>query len=134
MSIQDKLNKISGNINSWDNPFDFYDYLVNHCGPEHPTIKYYSNIVPGCISKTYLAGFLKSDKLFFEVTSESKIVQGFGRLLCELFDGSTPKEIIDFSFSDLDQLKYKEWLTSSRQNGFKQMYIRIKKIAQDNYA
>jgi cysteine desulfuration protein SufE len=130
--ISEKLQKFTIDINS-RNHLEFYEHLINNCGPEHPTIKYPTNLVQGCISKTYLAGHLRNGRLFFEVSGESKIVQGFGRLLCEIFDGSTPREILDFQFPKLDQLRYKEWLTPSRQNGFKQMFIRIKRIAQDNY-
>ena len=133
MSIEEKLERFAKDVNSWNTHLEFYEYLIENCGPSHPTIKFPTNIVPGCISRTYLAGFLKNNKLYFEVTSESKIVQGIGNYLCRLFDDSTPKEILDFQFNELEKLKYKEWLTSSRQNGFKQMFIRIKKIAQDNY-
>ena len=131
--IEEKLQKFVVDVNSWNNHLELYEHLINRCGPEHPTIKSPVNAVQGCVSRTYLAGYLKNGKLFFEVTSESKIVQGFGRLLCEIFDGSGPKEILEFQFSNLDKLKYKDSLTPSRQNGLKQMYIRIRKIAQDNY-
>jgi len=109
--ILEKLQKFVNDINSWGNYLEFYEYLINNCGPEYPTIKFPVNLVQGCISKTYLVGYLRNGKLFFEVTSESKIVQGFGKFLCEIFDGSTPREILDFQFTNLDQLKYKEWLT-----------------------
>ena len=131
--IPKKIDLFVKDFNSWRTPLDFYESLIDRCGPTQPTIKFPTNLVHGCISKTYLAGFQKNGKLFFEVTSESKIVQGIGRALCEIFDGSTPKEILDFEFKELEQIKYKEWLTSSRQNGLKQMFIKIKKIAQDHY-
>lgn len=133
MTIEEKLNKFIQEVNSKKTSLDFCEYLINTCGPDRPAIKFPTNLVPGCISKVYLAGFLINDKLYFEVTGESKIVQGTGRMLCDIFSGLTPEEILDFQYSKLEQLKYKDWLTPSRQNGFKQMYIRIRKIAQANY-
>jgi sulfur transfer protein SufE len=79
-----------------------------------------------------LSSELIDNKLYFKVNGDSKIVQGFGKILCDLFSGSTPEEILGFHFDELGVLKYKDLLTSSRQNGFKQMYIKIRNIAQSH--
>lgn len=127
--LDDKLHEFVQLVNSKDS-MELLEYLINNCGPALPTIKVPANMIPGCISKLYLSYTLVDGKLYFEVTGESKIIQGMGRMLCHLFSGQTPEEIINFQFSQLDQLKYTEWLTNSRQNGFKQLFIRIKSIAR----
>lgn len=130
MTLMEKFYTTLVDVNSKKNTVELYEYLVLNCGPSCPTIKTYENLLPGCISKTYLSGKMKDGKMYFEITGESKVVQGMGRLLCHLFSDQTPEEIINFQFSNLSQLQYTDWLESSRQNGFKQMFIRIRQLAE----
>ncbi len=126
--IETKLQELIALINSKDS-MALIEYLVNNCGPALPTIKTSANAIRGCISKLYLSSTYIDGKLYFEITGDSKVNQGMGRLLCHLFSGQTPAEISGFQFSMLSGIKYTEWLTNSRQNGFKQVFIRIKEIA-----
>jgi len=130
MTILEKFNTTLVEVNTKKNTTELYEYLVKNCGPSCPTIRTYENLLPGCISKTYLSGIMKDGKMYFEITGESKVVQGMGQLLCHLFSNQTPEEIVNFQFSNLLQLNYTQWLESARQNGFKQMFIRIRQLAE----
>lgn len=129
--MDQKLQQFIGLVNSMNN-MELLEYLINNCGPELPLIKTQTNVIHGCISKLYLSSDIKDGKLYFEITGESKISQGMGRLLCNLFSGQSPREILEFPFSKLEDINYKAWLTNSRQNGFKQVFIRIKDIAKNS--
>jgi len=129
--IDKKLALLIALVNS-KSDMEILAYLINNCGPELPTIKTDSNRIPGCISKLYLSSTIRDGRLYFEVTGESKVIQGMGQLLCHLFSDQTPSEINAFQFSQLSRIKYSEWLTNSRQNGFKQLFIRIKEIAVEH--
>jgi cysteine desulfuration protein SufE len=87
------------------------------------------NRVPGCISAVWVSSELAAGLLFFAAEAEAPVVNGFVRLLCELYDGASPADIVTSEPTLLDELDLVRDLSPTRRNGLKAVRARLKEIA-----
>lgn len=87
------------------------------------------NLVTGCQSILYLTGELKENLLYFSVYSDALISRGLGALLLKLYNGCTPKEILNTPPVILKELGIPRLLSPSRANGLKSLLHKIQKIS-----
>lgn len=75
-------------------------------------------LVKGCISQAWLFPQLGDDGLvIFHADSEAMIVKGIIALLLEVFNGSTPAEILTEDGSFLTNVGVTQHLSTNRRNG-----------------
>jgi len=75
------------------------------------------NRVRGCVSRVWLAGTIEEGRCRFRVDSDSPLVGGLVRLLCGIYDGATPAEVIAEEPDVLEELGILRNLSPTRQNG-----------------
>lgn len=129
MSLDQKLLTLITELNAIP-PASLPEFLINNSGARHPEIEFEENKIHGCISKLYIKEHLVGNRLHFVISAEARSVQGLGKLLSDLFSDQPPNDILSFQFEQLSPLKYSTWLSDSRQNAFKQVFIRIKLLSQ----
>jgi cysteine desulfuration protein SufE len=95
--------------------------------PMDDALKVEANIVPGCLSLTYLAGSLDEDGLIrFQGDSESFVSKGYLYILIQAFDGSRPEAFVKDAeplvnaFADKAQVTLS--MVPSRANVFERMF------------
>jgi cysteine desulfuration protein SufE len=85
--------------------------------------------VPGCVSTVWLVGELRDGRCRFRFDAESPLVRGLVGLLCELYDGGTPAEILATEPALIEQLGLTRTLSPTRLNGLRSVRARIREFA-----
>lgn len=89
-----------------------------------------ANLVPGCVSRVWLVGGRRDDRLWLELSAEGAVVGGLAAFVAELFDGSDPAEAAAFECTLLEELGVERLLTPTRRHGLKKVGDRIRAIAR----
>ena len=87
------------------------------------------NLVPGCISRVWLAGSVQNGRCRFHTDSDSAMVKGLARTLCEIYDDATPGEILATEPELFEALGISKLLTPTRLNGLANLRERIRACA-----
>jgi sulfur transfer protein SufE len=71
-----------------------------------------------------------SDRLHYRIDSDTRIIKGLAVLLLELFNDSTPEQILKLNPDQtLHQLGLDQHLSASRSNGLRVIVERMREIA-----
>ena len=120
--MKDKIQEeIIEEFSMFDDWLDRYDYLIGLSeslpliDPTHKTEQY---IIEGCQSRVWVDARLGEDgKVYYSADSDAIIVKGIVSLLCRVFSGRTPQEIIDLDLYFIEAIGLKENLSPTRGNG-----------------
>ena len=120
--MKDKIQEeIIEEFSMFDDWLDRYDYLIGLSeslpliDPTHKTEQY---IIEGCQSRVWVDAQLGEDgKVYYSADSDAIIVKGIVSLLCRVFSGRTPQEIIDLDLYFIEAIGLKENLSPTRGNG-----------------
>ena len=74
----------------------------------------------------------EGDLLHFRADSDAVITKGIVSLLLRIYDGHTPKEILDTNLYVLDKIGLHEHLSPTRANGLVAMVEQIRDYARRN--
>ena len=117
-TIQEEIIEEFSMFDDW---LDRYDYLIGLSeslpliDPTHKTEQY---IIEGCQSRVWVDAQLGEDgKVYYSADSDAIIVKGIVSLLCRVFSGRTPQEIIDLDLYFIEAIGLKENLSPTRGNG-----------------
>jgi cysteine desulfuration protein SufE len=109
-----------------------YEHLID-LGKTLPSIKAEhktdENIIQGCQSKVWLHTDQVGDKLYFTADSDAIITKGMVALMIRVFNGQTPKDIVQAKLEFIDKIGLKEHLSPTRANGLVSMINRMKRDA-----
>lgn len=53
-----------------------------------------ADLVPGCVSRVWLAASMENGRCRFRMHAESTLVKALASVICELYDDATPEEIV----------------------------------------
>lgn len=85
--------------------------------------------VQGCVSPVWLAGSVEDGRCRFRVAAESSLVLGLAALLCELYDGESPAEIVAVEPELMQELGLDRQLSPTRLNGLANVRRVIREFA-----
>ena len=88
-----------------------------------------ANLVPGCVSRVWLTGFLENGRCRIRMDAESVMVKGLARVLVDIYDDATPQEILNTEPEVFEALGIARQLTPTRLNGLSNIRERIRHIA-----
>ncbi|MEI6561013.1 MAG: SufE family protein [Verrucomicrobiota bacterium] len=89
-------------------------------------------LVPGCVSRVWLAGSMENGKCRFQMHAESALVKGLAAALCELYDDATPEEILEVEPELFEALGIAANLTPTRLNGLAHIRAHIATFARQH--
>ncbi|MFT4309629.1 MAG: SufE family protein [Candidatus Woesearchaeota archaeon] len=120
---------VTEDLNSLPGQKEKLEYLMeygqeyNVMSEEHRTEE---NMVKGCIAKVYIRCIKRDNKIMFEGYSDSLIVRGYLRILCEAFSNITLGELHNESKEYLHKFIKESGITNSilpsRANTFGNIY------------
>jgi cysteine desulfuration protein SufE len=87
------------------------------------------NLVPGCVSRVWLAGGVVDGVLRVRVDAEAGIVRGLAAWLAELYDGAEAEDAAAFSPTLLEDLGLAAMLSPTRLNGLGKVCERLRTLA-----
>lgn len=96
-------------------------YPENYKTPKH--------LVKGCQSLLYLKSSIQKGKMTFLVSSDALISAGLAALLLMIYEGEPPETIIKCPPTVLKELDLMSYLSPSRTNGLRSLYLRMQQEA-----
>lgn len=134
MSIHDTEQEIIEEFADLTDWMDRYAYIIDlgNTLPEFPeSEKTPANLIEGCQSRVWIAAQLDNEgKVHFQADSDALIVKGIVALLMRVFDGRTPREILNADLTFIDKIGLSEHLSPTRSNGLRAMVKEIKNYAR----
>ena len=132
MSIKEQEEQIVDEFSIFTDWLDKYEYIIE-LGKSVPAIdeqeKTDANLIKGCQSRVWVSCSEKDGDLYFAADSDAIITKGIIALLIRVYNGHTPKEILDADLSFIGKIGLQENLSPTRANGLVSMIKQIKMYA-----
>ncbi len=90
--------------------------------------------VAGCASRVWLVGRVEHGRCHFQMDADSPMVKGLVALLCELYDGGSPEEIVAFESGIVSELGLDRQISPTRLNGLASVSKTIRAFAESHLA
>tara|TARA_B100000674_G_C37400768_1_gene716150 strand:- start:136 stop:546 length:411 start_codon:yes stop_codon:yes gene_type:complete len=132
-TVEEKIEYYRESLELFDDGMDKYKFLIDQGKNASAFPEEFRNStfkVSGCQAQVWLVPFLKDNKLFFYYDSDAFISKGMITILCDIFGGRSPNEILNANFSSLERLQLDTLLTPGRRNGVYSMIEKIKEYAK----
>ena len=135
MLINEAQDAIIEEFEAFDDWIDRYQLLSDYGRelkqnplPEEDRID--RNLIDGCQSIVWITCRKGEDgKLYFKGDSDALLVQGIVALILQVFNGHTPKEILDAQLYFIERIGLQEHLSPTRSNGVVAMIKQIRMFA-----
>ena len=129
------IDEISETFAFFDDWEDKYRFIID-LGKSLPTFAVADQreeyLVRGCQSQVWLIADRdqQTDRVTLQADSDAHIVRGLVAIVLAVYDGRTPKEIVEFDIEALfDQLQLLKHLSPTRGNGLRALIGRVRELA-----
>lgn len=137
MPIRETIRSILADLQAFGDPLDRLEYLVDRARalpPLSEADKSEANRVEGCMAQLWLTRSFDHGVCRFRSDSDSQIVKSIAGLLCEIYDGATPQEILEHSPEFLAEAGITSHLSANRRNALTQVWKKIRTFAEAHRA
>lgn len=86
-------------------------------------------LVPGCVSRVWLAASLENGRCRFRVAADSPMVLGLMGLLCDVYEGASPAEVVSTDSTVLTRSGLDRSLSPTRLQGLAHAGTRLRQLA-----
>ncbi len=132
MTIQETEEAIVGEFSVFTDWMDKYEYIIE-LGKSVPPIaesaRNEGNLIKGCQSRVWLDCSYSEGKLYFSADSDAIITKGIISLLIRVYNGQSPKDIVESDLSFIQKIGLQENLSPTRANGLVSMIKQIRAYA-----
>jgi cysteine desulfuration protein SufE len=87
-------------------------------------------LIIGCVSQLWVFPTFKEGKCFYQADSDASITKGTASLLCDLYSGENPEDIVRLEPDFLGDVGITQHLSPNRRNGLTGVREKIKAYAQ----
>jgi len=133
MSINIKCDELVEELMPFEDPLERFAYVIDRA-KDAPGLeaeyKIDTFLIKGCISQLWVFPKFKDGKCYFQADSDASITKGTATLLCELYSGEPPEEIIRVEPDFLSEVGITQHLSPNRRNGLTGVREKIKAYAQ----
>ena len=132
MSIEEKRDQLVEELMPFEDPLERFAYVIDRA-KDAPVLeeeyKIETFLIKGCISQLWVFPKFEEGKCFFQADSDASITKGTATLLCELYSGETPQDIIQMEPDFLSEVGITQHLSPNRRNGLTGVREKIKSYA-----
>ncbi len=135
MPIRDKIKTILDDLRAFTDPLDRLEYLIDRARAMPPlpdADKVEGNRVEGCMAQLWMTMSFDGAACHFHSDSDSMVVKSIAGLLCEIYDGATPQEILEHSPDFLAEAGITSHLSANRRNALTRVWARIRHVAEQH--
>lgn len=86
--------------------------------------------VPGCLARLWFVAEMRAEGCWFGADSDSLIIKATAGLLCDLYSGHAPAEILAHDPGFLAAFGIQQHLTPNRRNALARVWSQIRSFAQ----
>ena len=97
-----------------------------------PSARIEPNRVEGCLVRVWFVPEFRAGKCFFQCDSDAVSLKAVGGLVCELYGGHTPEEIVASNSGVLKHLGVLHQLAENRQRTIARIEEKIRHFAQEH--
>lgn len=133
MNIEERKNSLREEFGFFESPQDRFEYIISkskHAKGLPDSEKIEQNLVKGCASNLWLVPTFKEGLCYFESDADSIITKGVANLVCGMFSGLEPKEILSFDCGFLEEIQIAQYLSPNRRNGLSKLCEKIELFAK----
>ena len=133
MSIEDKRDQLVEELIPFEDHLERLTYVIDRAkdlpGLED-AYKIDTFLIKGCVSQLWIFPSFSDGKCNFQADSEASITKGTASLLCELYSGETPEDVLRLEPDFLAEVGLTQHLSPNRRNGLTGVREKIKAYAQ----
>lgn len=135
MTLREKQEALTEDLARFKNPQDRLAHMIQ-VGRKSPGLpddfKTPDRKLEGCLSNLWLRGEFRAGVCFFSADSDSAIVKGLATVICDLFSGLPPSEIVQADLAPLRQAGLWQQLTPNRRTGLSRLVDNIHEFARSH--
>lgn len=135
MPITEVIRAILDELGAFTDPLDRLEHLVDRARAMPPlpdSEKSEENRIDGCMAQLWMTSSFHEGVCRFQSDSDSLVVKSVAGLLCEIYDGATPQEILEHSPEFLAEAGVTSHLSANRRNALTQVWKKIHAFAEQN--
>lgn len=133
MTIHEKRDALVETLSLLPDNDERFTYLIG-LGRRYPTMdpkdRLDERLLPGCISRLWLLPEYRDSRCHFQMDADAQITKGIAAVVCQLYSGETPRDIIDMDIQFLADVGVTQLLSPNRRNGLSSLRSRIKAFAE----
>lgn len=134
MTILEKRDALVETLSLLPDNDERFTYLIA-AGRRYPTMdpkdRLDERLLPGCISRLWLLPEYRDGLCYFAMDADAQITKGIAAIVCQLYSGETPQDIIALEIDFLAEVGVTQLLSPNRRNGLSSLRARIKAFAQN---
>jgi len=133
-TIQQKREELIGQLSAINGFQDRFAWVVEQGKRREPLaseLKIDRYKVDGCLSNLWFVPQFREGKCYFAVDADSLIVKSIAGLLCDLYSGFAPAEILSLDPTFLADVGITQHLSPNRRNSLSRVWEKIWKFARE---
>jgi cysteine desulfuration protein SufE len=133
MSIEDKRDQLIEELIPFEDHLERLTYVIDRAKDNPGLDKEYkieTFLIKGCVSQLWVFPSFLDGKCHFQADSEASITKGTATLLCDLYSGESPEDIVRLEPDFLSEVGITQHLSPNRRNGLTGVREKIKAYAQ----
>jgi cysteine desulfuration protein SufE len=131
--VEDKIQQLHDEFGIFPDAQELFEYLIQK-NKQAPALdsKYKTEdyIVKGCVSSLWLVPSFQDGKCYFQSDADSLITRAVASVVCNLYNGLTPSEVLKLDASCLAEVNISTHLSPNRRNGLSQLCAKINDFAK----
>ena len=133
VSIEDKRDQLVEELIPFEDHLERLTYVIDRA-KDNPGLdeeyKIDTFLIKGCVSQLWIFPSFVDGKCHYQADSEASITKGTASLLCDLYSGESPADIISLEPDFLSDVGITQHLSPNRRNGLTGVREKIKDYAQ----
>ena len=135
MTLAEKQQALATDLARFKNPQDRLGHMIRVArqAPGLPAeFKTSDRKLEGCLSNLWLRSEFRDGRCIYTADSDSAIVKGLATVICDLFSGLRPDEVLQADLAPLRQAGLWQQLTPNRRTGLARLVDNIHEFARAN--
>ena len=135
MSIEAQKQQLIDDLSIIEDPHERLGYIIDLGKTAEgldESFKTENYRIEGCISNLWLVPTFENGLCYYQTDSDAMITKGFASLLCQLYSGHTPDDVLSVEPDFLSEVGVTQHLSPNRRNGLTQVGQRIQSFAKFN--
>ena len=128
MTILEKRDRIIEEMSLFDDSYERFAYVIEKGKKAENLVEEYRTEafrIEGCMSNLWLIPEFKEGHCYYRSDSDSPITKGVAHLLCDLYSGHTPDDVLSVDPIFLSEVGITQHLSSNRRNGLANVTAKI---------
>lgn len=135
MPIQETIREVLDELSLYTDPLARLECLVDQARampalPEQDKTE--ANRIEGCMAQLWMSARFENGVCRFQCDSDSMVVKSIAGLLCRIYDGVPPRQILENSPEFLAEAGITSHLSANRRNALTRVWARIRSFAEKN--